>query len=377
MRIGIDARFYGPRVGGGGIGRYVQELITHLQQIPTKHKFILFLKKENFHECVITNPNFEKRLADVHWYGLAEQRVMPKLIRDAKVDLMHYPHWNIPIFAGTPFVVTVHDLILLEDRHSARSSANNRILHGFKYAAFRTVLEFAIHRSRKILTVSEYSRQSILKHFGIAAKKVQVTFNGLTTPQANRAVDLRAMGVIEPFFLYVGNAYPHKNLEMLVHAFSLFCKREPYVQLVIAGRRDTFSKMLEKEAREIHIPNDRLRFIDLPSDEEIAALYKRAHLFIFPSRLEGFGIPPLEALAHGVPVAAASSSSLPEVLGPFATYFEPDDIERLVEIMHVAVRRPQALKPDQAALRAHLRTYDWNAVAQRTMDIYESALYKR
>lgn len=377
MRIGIDARFYGPRVGGGGIGRYVQELITHLQKIPTKHQYILFLKKENFHECIITNPHFEKRMADAHWYGLAEQRLMPRLIREARVDLMHYPHWNIPVFARVPFVVTIHDLILLEDQHSARSSTNNRFLHGFKYAIFRTVLEIAIHSSKSIISVSDYTKQSILKHFGLKASKIQVIHNGLTLPAKSRTVDLRQLGVLEPYFLYVGNAYPHKNLEMMLHAFALLCKLDPYVQLVIAGRRDAFSRALEKEAREIQIPMERLRFIDLPTDEELAALYQKAHLFIFPSRIEGFGIPPLEALAYGIPVAAARSSSLPEVLGEHASYFDPDDIEELVRTMRKAIHAPASIKPSALTVKQHLANFDWNKAAQRTVEVYESALLKR
>lgn len=377
MRIGIDARFYGPRVGGGGIGRHVQELVTHLQKIPTKHHFVLFLKKENFHDCVITNPNFEKRMADAHWYGLAEQRLMPRLIKEAKIDLMHYPHWNIPIFSRVPFVVTIHDLILLEDRHSARSSTNNRLLHGFKYGAFRTILEIAIHSSRAIITVSDYTKKSVLRHFGVKDKKVHTIHNGLTVPTQTQSVDLRQLGVLEPYFLYVGNAYPHKNLEMLLHAFALLCKLDPYVQLVIAGRRDVFSKALEKEARDIQIPQERLRFIDLPTDAELATLYKKAHLFIFPSRIEGFGIPPLEALAYGVPVAAARSSSLPEVLGENASFFDPDDIEELVRIMHLSIHEPAAVRPNPQHVKQLLQSYNWDKVAQYTMSVYEEALFKR
>lgn len=371
MRIGIDARFYGPRVGGGGIGRYVQELVTHLQATPSSHHFVLFLNKENFHECEITNPQFEKRLVDIPWYGLREQLDMPAHIRAAKVDLMHYPHWNIPLFSRTPFIVTVHDLILLEDRHSARSSANNRLIHGFKYAAFRMVLEAAIHSSKKIITVSNTSRDSILKHFGVYSNKVEVIHNGFKPLLPQKAASLRDLGVLEPYFLYVGNAYPHKNLEMLMHAFALFCKLHPYVQLVIAGRRDTFSRTLEKEARQIGIPADRLRFIDLPTDDEVAHLYQRASLFVYPSRLEGFGLPPLEALAHHVPVAAAESSSLPEILGNCANYFRPDDVERLVEIMQMAATNPEKLLPGAQKIQDQLAKYDWQVNAQKTMAIYD------
>ena len=108
MKIGIDARFFGPRVGGGGLGRYVSELVTHLQKIDQQNQYILFLKKENFHECKITNKNFSKQLIDIPWYSIEEQRKMPGIIARSKIDFMHYPHWNIPVFSKVPFIGPVY-----------------------------------------------------------------------------------------------------------------------------------------------------------------------------------------------------------------------------------------------------------------------------
>lgn len=338
MKIGIDARFYGPKVGGGGIGRYVAELVTNLQKLDHENEYILFLKKENFHDCVITNPKFYKQLVDVHWYGLKEQLVMPKVVKQARVDFMHYPHWNVPIFSRVPFIVTIHDLILIEEPRSAHATTRGALVHGFKYAAFRTAIENAVHRSGHIITVSDFSKQSVLKHFGVKDSKITTIPNGIIPAKAEKNINLTKLGVYSPYFLYVGNAYPHKNLVMMMHAFAIFAQKNKYVQMVIAGRRDVFSHRLEKEAAEIGISKEQLRFIDFPSDEELAALYKHAHLFIYPSRIEGFGMPPLEALTHGTPVAAAHAASLPEVLGEAAHYFDPDDIERLTEIMQAALK---------------------------------------
>lgn len=370
MRIGIDARMYGPRIGGGGLGRYVSELVTHLQKIDTKNDYVLFLKKENFHECVITNPRFQKVMVDVHWYTWAEQRVLPKVIKRARVDFMHFPHWNIPLLSRVPFIVTIHDLILLEDRMSARSSTRHPLIHGFKHAAFRTALENAIHRSKHIISVSEYTKSSILKHFGIREEKVHAIPIGVTPPIHNTGVSLQKLGVYDPYFLYVGNAYPHKNLEMLMHTFTRFAEQHPHVQLVIAGRRDVFSRALEKEAQEIGLRREQLRFIDLPTDAEIAELYAHAKLFIFPSRIEGFGIPPLEAMQYGTPVAASYASSLPEVLGESVQYFEPDDIERLHDIMYAAIHFPQKMHTFGQLGKAQAQLYSWEKTAKQTHDVY-------
>lgn len=371
MKIGIDARFYGPRVGGGGIGRYVAQLVDHLQLIDQKNEYVLFLKKENFHECVIRNPRFYKRLVDVHWYSAKEQLQIPKEAKLAGVDFMHYPHWNVPVFSRVPFIVTIHDLILLEDQMSARTTTRGPLVHGFKYAGFRTVIETAIHRSRHILTVSRYTKQSILKHFGVNENKITVIPNGILPPSDTRSVSLTKLGVYEPYFLYVGNAYPHKNLEMLMHSFAAFSSQNPYVQLVIAGRRDVFSRRLEKEAEEIGISREALRFIDLPTDEEIAKLYERASLFVYPSRIEGFGMPPLEAMSYGTPVAAARAASLPEVLGDAAHFFDPDDIEALTSIMQATMNNPANIHATASKGKKQAGQFTWERVAQQTLEAYQ------
>lgn len=369
MRIGIDARLFGTRTGGG-IGRYVAELVTHLQAIDTTNSYVLFLGKDNFHECVITNPNFTKRLVNAPWYSVAEQRVMPREVAGAHVQCMHYPHWNVPLLSRVPFVVTIHDLILVEDPTSAHATTRNPLLHGLKYVGFRMALERAVHGSRHIIAISEYTKASLLTHFRIASGKISVVHNGVGKPLDDAGVNLRALGVYDPYVLYVGNAYPHKNIETLVHAFSLFRAGHSDAQLVIAGRRDAFSQRLEREARDLGIPSRAIRFVDYPSDTELAALYRHAKLFMFPSRIEGFGIPPLEAMSYGTPVAAAHAASLPEVLGDHVRYFAPDDIEALAELMTDALSGTLANERELAAAKRHAAEYRWDVTARMTLEIY-------
>ncbi|MFH1767212.1 MAG: glycosyltransferase family 1 protein [Patescibacteria group bacterium] len=372
MRIGIDARFFGPKTGGGGIGRYVAELVTHLQEIDHQNEYVIFLRKENFHECVITNRRFFKQLMDVPWYTIREQLLLPNFVRRARVDFMHYPHWNVPIFSTTPFLVTIHDLILIEDRKSAHATTKGALVHGFKYAGFRTVIESAIHRSRHIISISNYSKQSVLNHFGIKEKKISVIPNGIIPAKTAKNVSFSRLGVFEPYFLYVGSAYPHKNLHTMLDAFAKFTQNDQYTQLVIAGRRDVFSQELERYAKAQNISSEQLRFIDFPTDEEVAALYKSARLFIFPSRLEGFGLPPLEAMSHGTPVAAAQASSLPEVLGKAAWYFDPDDSSALARLMQQATDNPEMMATKVTEGLHQSSTFTWLQTAEKTLDLYNS-----
>jgi len=234
------------------------------------------------------------------------------------------------------------------------------------------VLENAIHRSKHILTVSNYTKSKILEHFGVKTNKITVIPNGVIPPREARSVSLTALGVYQPYFLYVGNAYPHKNIEMMMHAFSQFHENHPYAQLVIAGRRDFFSKRLEKEADELGLNSENVRFIDLPTDEELAALYKNASLFVFPSRIEGFGIPPLEAMSYGTPVAAANTSSIPEILKNAAQYFDPDDIEALVELMRQAADEPDRFTNLVKEGERLAESYTWHKTAKMTLEVYNN-----
>jgi glycosyltransferase involved in cell wall biosynthesis len=371
MNIGIDARMFGPRVGGGGLGRYVEQLVTQLQATDDTNRYVLFLKKENADACRLTNPRFEKRVADIHWYTLAEQVSLAPIIDREELDLVHFPHWNVPLGLKTPFVVTIHDLILLEEPRSARATTRNQLVYRLKYAAFRRVLAHAVRKSRRIIAVSAYTRDSILKHFpDVDPQKITVVYEGVTALPASPS---NAPKPSAPYFLHVGNAYPHKNLESLLHAFSFFHLAHPDVTLVIAGRRDVFFKCLEREADEIGIPRANLRFVADPSDVKIAELYRNASLYLFPSRIEGFGLPALEAMQEGVPVAAANTSSLPEILGDAAVYFAPDDIEEMVAVMERAL----ADEPLRASLRQKGREragrYSWKRAAEETRRVYELA----
>lgn len=377
MRIGIDARFYGPRVGGGGLGRYTAELVTALQELDKENEYVLFLRKENFHECVITNGKFTKRMVDVPWYSFAEQREMPREIALAKVNLMHYPHWNVPIFSRVPFVVTIHDLILLEDPASSRATTRNAFVHGIKSIGYRIALEVAIHRSKHIVAISEYTKRSILEHFRVSGGKISVVYNGVRPPVGAEKASLVELGVQQPYILSVGNAYPHKNLETTLMGFRKLCTSDERTMLVLAGKRDMFVEKLEAFALEIGIPSSRIRFVNTPTDAVLARLYQDAALLVIASRIEGFGIPPLEALAIGIPVAASHTSSLPEVLGNTVRYFDPDDTDALARLMNDAVHQPSAWRDLKGLGIRQAEKFSWKKTALLMRDIYRNFADRR
>jgi glycosyltransferase involved in cell wall biosynthesis len=368
MRIGIDARMLGPNVGGGGLGRYVEELVRELGQLKHKNRYVLFLKPENMQTSVM---DAEKRLANAHWYTLKEQLVMPRLIDREKLDLIHFPHWNVPLFLRTPFIVTIHDLILLDEPGSAKATTKHPLVYWLKRLAHRIVLRSALRRARAIIAVSQFTKSSILKHFPwVPSEKIHVVHEGLTRlpDPSNPSTPSNPS---RPYFLYVGNAYPHKNLSTLLHAFSFFHKRHPKVRLVLAGRNDIFYERLKKELTGMDVAPE-VEFILNPNDEDLASLYRGATLYLFPSRHEGFGLPPLEAMSFGVPVAAARRTALPEILGDAALWFDPDDIEEMVEVMEQGlVNKPLR---DSLIVKGHeqVKRYSWKNMACEILTLYTS-----
>ncbi|OGL95406.1 hypothetical protein A2348_02040 [Candidatus Uhrbacteria bacterium RIFOXYB12_FULL_58_10] len=377
MRIGIDARLYGPAVGGGGLGRYVEQLVTELQTQDRENRYVLFLKPENFDACKLTAPNFEKRLADAHWYTAKEQLLMPRLIDRERLDLVHFPHWNVPLLLRTPFLVTIHDLILLEQPRSAKATTRHPAIYWLKRLGYRVSLQNAVHRSRGIVAVSEYTKMSLQRFFpNVSTKKICVVYEGVTKLEGSKNEPGEKKGG-KKYFLYVGNAYPHKNLELLLQAFSFFVRLHPEVDLVLAGRDDLFYRRLKKELDETEVPGENVRFVMNPSDADLAKLYGNATLYLFPSRSEGFGLPPLEAMAAGVPVAAARATSLPEILGDAALYFSPDDIEDMVAVMERALV-DEPLRNDLIAKgRERVTHYSWSAMTAQTRAIYERLAHRK
>ena len=365
IRIGIDARLYGPKQTGPG--RYVQKLIQNLEEIDLDNQYIIFLRKENWNEYQPKNKNFKKVLADCHWYTLKEQILMPFKIRQAKVDLMHFPHFNVPVFCFKPFVVTIHDLIL-KRFPTRRVSALEPFSYWFKNIAYHLVIYSAIKRSKKIIAISNYTKKDILKYFSIDSKKIKVIYEGAPQEIFNSSNDniLKKHNISKPYLLYVGNAYPHKNLERLIMAFDGLNKNG--MQLVLAGRLDFFYKKIQKRFSGFK----NIVFTDFILDKDLPTLYQNASLYIFPSLCEGFGLPPLEAMTYQIPVVSSKATCLPEILGQAAIYFNPEDIEDMKQKIKLVLEDKQLQKELILQGNKKIREYSWVKMAQEVLREYEA-----
>jgi len=372
MRIGIDARMYGPKQGG--LGRYIEQLILHLEKIVEKDTFFIFLRKENWNEYHPSTKNFKKELADIPWYGWKEQLYLPKILKKNNLDLIHFPHWNIPLGYKNPFVVTIHDLLLFHFPTRA-SSTLGPVSYWFKNHAFRIVLNQAIKKSRHILTVSNYSKQDIIKNFHTDPTSISVTYLApFLKSAAPTSLDthkiLKKYNISLPYLLYVGVAYPHKNLDGLLEAWNIYTKKHSTYQLVLVGKKNYFYKKLFEKAQKLRLKN--IIFTDFVPDDELIILYRNSSLYIMPSFYEGSALPSLESLYYGIPVISSNATCLPEILKDAACYFDPHDHNQIAKTIELVL--------DTAKIRNDLivrgkkvySSHSWSTVALETLKIYHA-----
>lgn len=371
MRIGIDARMFGK---GFGIARYIEQLVLHLEDIDTENEYIIFLKQENFESFQPKNKNFKKVFADISWYGFAEQLYLPKIIRRENIDLMHFPHFNVPLLYRTPFLCTIHDLIMF---HYPRNEASTHgtFVYWMKDLVHRSVVRSAVKRAKHIFVTSEFTKKDVHETLRVPNEKMTVTYQAPFDVEnifiLEKESVLQKYFIKKPYIMYVGAAYPHKNLDALLDAWKIFQnKYGKAYQLVLAGKENFFYQKLQQTLKEKNSTD--VKYIGLVSDGELASLYKHAKLFVFPSLYEGFGIPPLEAMKQNLPVVSSNVSCMPEVLQDAALYFDPENHEQMADTIYKGIIDEALRKKLQENAQKLLQKYSWKKLAEKTLQIYKT-----
>ena len=367
MKIVFDGRW----IGRTGIGRYSYELLRELQEVDTDNEYIVMLLPHAFEGWEPSNANFSKVLVHEEVYTLKEQFSLPFTIRRLKPDLVHFPHFAYPIAYTGKFVVTVHDMTLVHFKN-AHGSALKKLLYEGKYWASRLTLWAAVRRAKGIITPTEFVKNELEDHFGLIPRTVTVTLEGVNEDlaEAHSAVEV---GVEGPFILYVGNYYPYKNVERMIRAFSKSQSFERGTKFVIVGKSDYFRRGLERVVDELGL-NQAVIFAGRVDDDQLAALYQHAELYVFPSLSEGFGLPGLEAMTHGTPVLSSNASCLPEVYGAAADYFDPLDVVDMRTKLDALLNDPKRLKELSQAGFSQSSHFSWSQMARLTLAVYKEAL---
>jgi glycosyltransferase involved in cell wall biosynthesis len=377
VKIGINALWLIPG-GVGGTESYLRNLIRVMEQIDRDDEFIVFTNAENAGTFGLSAPNFREVRCPVRAVSrpkriLWEQVALPLQVARERLDVLHSGGYTAPLSTNAASVVTIHDLnyhYFPEDWSRAALIAN------------QLLIPRVARRSTRIITVSHCSKRAMIEVLQIDPSKIDVIYHGVDGNLAP-PIDGEERAVREryrlggPFILSVTASHPHKNLDGLLRAYDRACQEwpssPPLVIVGIKGRhQEALESMLQQRSTRGRVVLT--GWIDAPT---LAALYRAAHLFVFPSKYEGFGFPVLEAMLAGVPVVSSNATSLPEVTGDAAVSIDPSDDAQLAGAMRKTFE-DEALRRDLVARgRAQAAHFTWRRAAEATLDSYRSAALRR
>lgn len=354
MKVAVDARMYKM----SGIGTYIQNLTKNgCYQIALGEKKEL----ENIPEL----ENVIEFSAPI--YGIKEQLKFPyKKLKKLAPDVLHVPHYNVPIFYKGDMVVTIHDLTHLVYSEFLSSK--------FAKLYAKIMMKIAIKKAKVILTVSEHTKKDLIKFFKVDENKIKVTYLGVkeeliekSKEEVNYLYERFNIPRDKKIIMYVGNLKPHKNLERLLTAFSRMKNNEECVLLLVGKAFSNYNVLNEKE-KELKI-EDKVIHTGIVDDKELLDLYNLVDLFVFPSLYEGFGLPVIEAMACGTKVVSSNSSSLPEVGGDKIPYFNPKDVEEMTKVIEKELERVDTEEEKQSRIE-WAKSFSWDKTSEEVKSTF-------
>jgi glycosyltransferase involved in cell wall biosynthesis len=371
VKVAIDIR----RMTEFGVGTYIRNVVRTLARLDRESTYFLIGSQEKVAECGALPPNFHAVALEGGDDTLKGNLAFRAIVRGLGCDLVHIPHlfW-IPRGLGCPYILTVHDL--LEHMYGLRNASSLR------RSLYFYLTRRALRRAARVIAVSQFTRNEIEKLLAIPDARIEVVYNAIDerflrghASDADRELIAQRYLVNYPFILYAGAIRPHKNVVRIIEAFSALKselqkeQQYPDLKLIIIGDDLSSHPRLRRTVVRSGVQND-VRFLGFVPIEVLRIFYDAAKIFVFPSLYEGFGLPPLEAMAHGTPVVASNTSSLPEVVGNAALLVNPENVFEIRRGLQRALLDP--------ALRAQMkqRGYDqaqrfsWTNSVSRILEIY-------
>ncbi|MDD5627379.1 MAG: glycosyltransferase family 1 protein [Patescibacteria group bacterium] len=389
MTIGIDARMYGAKQTG--IGNYIRNLTDCLFALDQKNRYIIFLLEPEFSSYEPPSSRVSKVKVKASWYTFSEQFSLPRDLNRYSVDLMHFPHFNAPVLYRKKYILTVHDIT---QKYFPGLDFLSALL---RKQAYELIFAHNVNYAKKVISVSRYTKNDILKNFSVDADKIQVIYEGIDSrftplekihPLRNKfltgfsekgrkeaAATLKnKYNLDSPFILYVGVLREHKNVVGLIYAFNSLLQRYHLdCKLVLVGNPDPRYPKIQETIQKLKL-NKRIVQVGFVPEEELVSFYQAASVLVLPSFREGFGFTPLEAMASGTPVASSKSTSLPEILGGAALYFDPYKIPEMAAAI-LKILNNRALKDDLIKKgRERIKMFSWEKCARETLDLYNTVL---
>ena len=375
MRWGIDARQIQDHFPG--IGRYTFSLLKHMAPLAPEDQFIaLHAPRARNSRYDLTGlaplPNVRLVAADAPAFSLRQQWVIPAIARRENLDIYHSPYYLMPYALPCPSIVTIHDLIpqILPQSLPRPSLA----------PVFRLLVSLAVARSAFVIADSEATQRDLLRLTKVSAARVRtipLAADAAFRPIPGASETCRQCGLDKPFVFYLGTNKPHKNLVRLIHAWhKLPGQIRAGHYLVLAGHEDSRYPQVRQAVQSLALSQEVL-FPGAVASRDIPTLYSGARAFVFPSLYEGFGLPVLEAMSCGTPVACANGSSLPQIVGDSAIMFDPLDSDDMCS----ALLRLLSDGELRAALArkglARARCFSWKETARQTLEVYRTTAAAR
>lgn len=367
IRIGIDARLYYQT----GVGRYIRNLISELSRIPTPHEFYVYLRKKEFDEFVPPSHQFVKRLVDLPWHGVKEQVIFPRVLKRDGIDVAHFPYFNVPVFYTGPYLLTIHDLII-DHFNTGRASTLPYPLYRLKRFGYQISLSQGIRNADRITTISETTKKEVMDHYGVKSSKIHVTYDALDEHFKSLVQSPENAKPIFsfPYILYVGNAYPHKNLERLLNSFKTLIGKHR-IKLILAGDDSFFYPRLARYAAKLSL-TDSVIFYGMANDLQLLSLYKHARILVFPSLMEGFGLPTFEALACDTLPVVSDIPVFREIWQNDLSCFDPFSVSDMTEKLSDALNLSgKDYKEKVNHAKRKLSQFSFKDTAQQTLRLYE------
>ena len=370
IHVGVNAHLLSlaESYRSAGINWYIYNLLHYLPEMASDMEYTVFTSERRY----VPAPGIRLQVFRLPTNRppvriLWEQAFQPWAVRRAKLDLLHSPAFVGPLVSACPLVVTVHDLSFLFFPQGFR--ALNR-------SYLRLFTRLSVRRAQRVLAVSESTKRDLVTYYGLSPAKVDVVYNGVDgsfrpLPADQVAAFRRQTGLPDRFMLFVGTLEPRKNVVRLIEAYARLSKERP--PLVLVGGRGWLYDQIFSRVEALNL-SGQVHFAGYVLAEDLPLWYNAADLFVYPSLYEGFGLPPLEAMACGTAVITSTASSLPEVVGKAGLTIDPTDTEALATAMGQVLRARDLREQMQAEGLARAQSFSWEKTAQQTVDSYRRAL---
>lgn len=372
MKVAIDIR----RVRDYGIGTYTRNLVATLAELDPVTPFVLIGTTSDRAELGPLSANFTLLDFQRPRDGVRHDVQLYWQLRRLGVQVCHTPYLSSPWVMPCRHVVTVHDMVDFLDLAGEEHSLSDTI----QFQRTR----WSLHRARRILSVSQATRRDLQRLFGLPGEKIEVVYNALDArlqvpPPAEEAErTLGRYSVQGNYLLYAGNVKPHKNLPRLIEAFALVKDelrdhpRYADLKLIIIGDELSRHAQLRRAVVQSRTQND-VRFLGFVPPQTLSVFYARAAVFVFPSLYEGFGLPPLEAMALGTPVVTSNVSALPEVLGEAAQFVNPENVFEISRGIRQVLLDDELRARLVERGRQQVRLFSWEQSVRRVLQVYAEA----